>query len=200
MDSLGWGTPPRHVWLAESLFSGAQVQTALLTNSLTVHMAINDLSWVSSWHPALSEQNYRRQQGWQESQNHCWWHSGFQHPKLSGDWTRFQSAHHRANACRLRLANYFLREKSCATSPSLWGDSCPKLSAHEIGEPVLCLGLLGQKRALRSSLSSPWPCCVSCSWAASLLLHVPWWGPSHVLCTAFCDYCYPFVAHCAAFP
>lgn len=156
---LGGGHLSGHVWLAGSLLSGAQVQPFSSTAVLGFILA------------SCSEQN-KITRGSRDSRR--------AKTLLSkAIWTlgHFQSAHHRTNACRLWLAKFFFYLGICATSTSHWGDSCPKPCAHEAGEPVLCLKLLGQRRALRF-LSSPWPHCVSCSWAGSLLLQSPTVGAS----------------------
>lgn len=126
--------------------------------------------WVSSWHPALSKTKLQEAAGTAGEPKHCY-------PKLSGHWVTFSLLTTEPMLAGYGLQNFFFYLGICATSTSHWGDSCPKPCAHEAGEPVLCLKLLGQRRALRF-LSSPWPHCVSCSWAGSLLLQSPTVGAS----------------------
>lgn len=159
MDSLGRGTPLRTRVTCRK-FVVRSTGTALLINSRAgFHLGI--LLW--------AKQNYKRQQGQQESQNIAI-QSYLDIGSLSVCSPQNQCL--QAMACKI-----FFYLGICATSTSHWGDSCPKPCAHEAGEPVLCLKLLGQRRALRF-LSSPWPHCVSCSWAGSLLLQSPTVGAS----------------------
>lgn len=140
MDFLGWGAPPK-IRVTCRKFVIRSTGTALLINCLTIRVATNGLSWVSPWHPALSKTKSPGTAG-TAGEPKCIVDGTvvFSIQSYLETGTLFQCAQHRANACRLRLANFFLhREEISATSLSHWGDSCPNPSAHEAGEPVLCL-------------------------------------------------------------